>query len=393
MQFVIKYAIAFLTVVCINFCSANTASAAWQETLKQARHQTVYFYTWGGSKAVNDYITWASAYVQKEYQITLTHIKIDDTVTIIQRLIAEKRAKNSQASSADLLWVNGENFKRLKQQALLYGPFTQHLPNMAYIDTRLPVTQDFGENIDGLEAPWGISQFSLIFDAKYEKQPPKNAQDLLQYVQQPSNSGRVSYPKLPDFHGVSFLKQLLLELTPDPNVLYQPATLEIFTQATIPLWDYLDKLHPYLWQRGKSFVNTAAQTRQMLGDRTLNLAMSFNPLGVQNDIKNGKLPQSARQYAMDIGALTNIHFLAIPKYSASKEAAEVVINFLLSARAQAKKSDPNVWGDLSVLDRRKLPAEQAKFFSGPSILFKAVPEPDVTWHEALEKAWLQRYVN
>ena len=56
--------------------------------------------------------------------------------------------------------------------------------------------------------------------------------------------------------------------------------------------------------------------------------MSFNPLAVENDIQQRNFPKSARQYAMDIGVLTNAHFLAIQN-SYAIPAAQVVINFLL----------------------------------------------------------------
>ena len=67
---------------------------------------------------------------------------------------------------------------------------------------------------------------------------------------------------------------------------------------------------------------------------------------------------------MDIGALTNAHF-GDTETKRCYEAAQVVINFLLSAHAQAKKANPKVWGDLTVLDRKKLTSEQAALFSKP----------------------------
>jgi hypothetical protein len=47
---------------------------------------------------------------------------------------------------------------------------------------------------------------------------------------------------------------------------------------------------------------------------------------------------------MEKGALTNSHFLAIPFNASARAGAKVVVNFLLSPAAQARKSDPAFWG-------------------------------------------------
>ena len=49
------------------------------------------------------------------------------------------------------------------------------------------------------------------------------------------------------------------------------------------------------------------------------------------------------------GTIGNTHFVAIPYNSSAKEGAQVVANFLLSPEAQARKLDPTVWGDPTVL--------------------------------------------
>jgi putative thiamine transport system substrate-binding protein len=49
------------------------------------------------------------------------------------------------------------------------------------------------------------------------------------------------------------------------------------------------------------------------------------------------------------GAIGNTHFLAIPFNASAKEGAQVLINFMLSPLAQARKADIAVWGDPTVL--------------------------------------------
>ena len=61
-----------------------------------------------------------------------------------------------------MVWINGENFLTLKREGLLHGPFAETLPNYRWVDTQgKPTTRiDFSEPVDGLEAPWGMAQFT-----------------------------------------------------------------------------------------------------------------------------------------------------------------------------------------------------------------------------------------
>jgi putative thiamine transport system substrate-binding protein len=78
----------------------------------------------------------------------------------------------------------------------------------------------------------------------------------------------------------------------------------------------------------------------------------------------------------------------------------VLANFLLSPEAQARKSDPAVWGDPTVLALSKLSPEQRGLFEAipqgvatlsPEELGSVLLEPHASWVAAIEKEWLNRY--
>ncbi|MFQ1858032.1 ABC transporter substrate-binding protein [Aeromonas veronii] len=358
----------------------------WQRTLEEAKGQTVYFNAWGGSPEINAYLVWAGQELARDYQVKLVQVKVDDIAQSVSQLLANKQAGKQAGGPIDLLWVNGENFKALKEQGLLGAPFTAELPNMALVDSSLPVSEDFTLPVEGLEAPWGIGQLNLMVDTEEVARAPTSAAALLAWAK--AHPGRFTYPKPPQFHGSSFLKQILLELTPDPTPLYREATESDFTQLTAPLWVWLDELHPALWRKGKLFPTSAAETRQLLDDGELAMAISFNPQEAQSATQIGALPPSVEAVAMEKGALTNSHFLAIPFNASARAGAKVVANFLLSPAAQARKANPAFWGDPSVLRADALP-DSAK--EQPALRFNAVAEPHPSWQLKLEAAWAERY--
>ncbi|POG20693.1 ABC transporter substrate-binding protein [Aeromonas veronii] len=358
----------------------------WQRTLEEAKGQTVYFNAWGGSPEINAYLVWAGQELARDYQVKLVQVKVDDIAQSVSQLLANKQAGKQAGGPIDLLWVNGENFKALKEQGLLGAPFTAELPNMALVDSTLPVSEDFTLPVEGLEAPWGIGQLNLMVDTEEVARAPTSAAALLVWAK--AHPGRFTYPKPPQFHGSSFLKQILLELTPDPAPLYREATESDFANVTAPLWAWLDELHPALWRKGKLFPTSAAETRQLLDDGELAMAISFNPQEAQSAAQIGALPPSVEAVAMEKGALTNSHFLAISFNANARAGAKVVANFLLSPAAQARKANPAFWGDPSVLRADTLP-DSAK--GQPALRFKAVAEPHPSWQLKLEAAWAERY--
>ena len=367
----------------------------WSAIEAQAKNQTVYFNAWGGSEATNNYLAWAAAEVKQRYGLTVKHVKVTDTAEIVKRIQTEVAAgRKDEGGSVDLLWVNGENFRLLKQEHLLFGPWAEQIPNWKFVDLQKPVQVDFSEPTAGLESPWGTAQLTFIADKTLTLQPPRSAAELLSFAK--NNPGQVTYPKPPDFHGTTFLKQLLLELAPDSSLLQKPVTAASFNEVTKPLWTYLDQLHPYLWRNGKAFPASTEEMHRMLADKELKLSLTFNPNEAANLIANRQLPPTAYSFGFTNGTIGNVHFLAIPVNAQAKAGAMVFANFLLSPRAQARKADIQIWGDGSVLDRNKLPKGMQSIFGTtvPGGLAEPVPvlaEPHASWVDALEAEWLKRY--
>ena len=82
--------------------STPANAQSWDEVVDQAREQTVFMNAWAGSEKINAYIAWAGERVAMDYGITLRHVKIDDTATVVSRVLAEKAAGKDDDGSVDL---------------------------------------------------------------------------------------------------------------------------------------------------------------------------------------------------------------------------------------------------------------------------------------------------
>ncbi len=389
--------------MCLLFTKTIVNADEFTSLQKEAKGQTVYFNAWGGDAKINSYIGWAGKILSKRHDINIVHVKLTDTASAVSRILAEKVAGRSDNGSIDLLWVNGENFSAMKQARLLQEqPWVNSLPNWRYTDSEsLPaILSDFAEPTDGKESPWGRAQLVFSYDSARLDSPPKSVAALAEFITK--NPGRFTFPQPPDFIGMSFLKQILLELSNDNQALYQPANDYNFSKVTAPLWRWLDSAKPNLWRSGNTYPKNYPVLRQLLGDGEIDIAIAFNPADASAAIARGELPSSVRTYVHDGGTLANVHFLAIPFNAAAPAAAKVVANFMLSPEAQLKKADPTVWGDPTVLSMPKLSKAQSKAFEelprgiatlSDAELGQTLAEPHPSWVPRLEAAWIARYAS
>ena len=409
---------AMVMSICIGI-SASTASpttaninqdlSPWQQIETQGSNQDVYFYAWGGDPQINAYLQWVADQVDDKYNINLVHVKLSDTSEAVSRVLAEKSAHNDDQGSVDLIWINGANFATMSENSLLLKQWANKLPNFTLTDpdNNPTVNFDFGVPTNGMEAPWGQAALTFYYDSLSTSKPPTTLTELTTWTAQ--NPGRFSYPKPPDFLGMSFLKYVLVMLHEQQDAqtgkdisaqLNLPAT-EVNTALVLdPLWAFLDGFHPTLWRKGEQFVQTGAQMRRLVDDTELSLAFTFSAPEVPAAVQRYDLPQSIRSYAMSDGSLSNTHFVAIPYNASHPQAAQLVANFLMSPEAQAKKQSPSVWGDKSVLVQSTLsPVQQALFKTKqphPSALpfdsvKRTVSEPHPSWVEAIQQGWQARY--
>ncbi len=377
------------------------APQSWKEIEAAARGQTVYFHAWGGEPRINAYIDWAAEQLEERYGVTVKHVKVTDTAGTVTQIVAEKSAGKTEGGSVDLVWINGENFNTLKKQNLLASKgWAQTLPNWTYVDVegKPTVLSDFTVPTDGQESPWGMAKLVFYYDGAYVPKPPQSLEGLAKYAAE--NPGRVTYPQPPNFYGTTFLKQILIETIDDRSKLDKPAVEDRLETDLAPLFKYLDELHPNLWRKAEAFPANAAHMRRLLADGELDISFTFNPSDASSAILNGELPETVRSFVFEGGTIGNTHFLAIPFNSSVKEGAKVLANFLLSPEAQARKQDPTVWGDPTVLNVSSLPTSDKALFQSlelgvatlsPQDLGPTLPEPHPSWVAAAERAWAARY--
>jgi putative thiamine transport system substrate-binding protein len=372
----------------------------WQQVLAKAKGQTVYWNAWGGDEKTNAFIAWVDDEARKRYGVRVTQVRLKDTAEAVTRVVAEKAAGRDTDGAVDLVWINGPNFLAMKRQNLLYGPFAESLPNFRYVDTTQKRSNvvDFTVPVDGYESPWRLAQLVFVYDTARMKDPPRAIPDFVAWTR--AHRGRFTHPSVRNFLGVTFLKQALYELAPDPAELKKPATDETFAKTTAPLWAWYEEVKPNLWRQGRQFPENGPAQRQLLNDGELDMMISFNPSEAAVAIASSLLPDTVRTFTLAKGTIGNTSFVAIPYNAAHKEGAMVVANFLLEPATQAYAQDVRQLGSFTVLDLAKLAAEDRRRFETlarpPAMptnaeLGTTLLEPHPSWMTRIVDEWEKRY--
>ena len=374
----------------------------WPEVLAKARGQTVYWNAWAGDEKTNAFVAWVGEQVKSQFDVTVQHVRLKDTAEAVTRVVAEKADGRERDGGVDLIWINGPNFMNMKQQGMLYGPVTQALPNFRLVDTTAKRSNiiDFTTPVDGFAVPWRMAQIVFVYDSariRNAADVPRSAPALLEWARK--NPGRSTHPNVSNFLGATFLKQALIDLTPDADVLQRPATDANFEAVTAPLWAWYEQLRPHLWRKGQQFPENGAAQRQLLNDGEIDITLSFNPAEAAVSVQAGLLPASVRTFTFAKGTIGNTSFVAVPYNAAHKEGALVVANFLLEPATQARAQDIRQMGNLNVLDASKLSAEQRQLFAAlpahaalASAAELGAPrlEPHASWMTRITAEWGKR---
>jgi len=373
----------------------------YDEVLEEARGTTVNFYGWGGSTHANAWVEDVLGGALKEqYDITLNRVS-SDIDQILTKLLSEKQLNAD--GTIDVVWINGENFFTAMENDLLYGPFLDVLPNAnKYLDFNDPdVKYDFGFPTDGYEAPYGKAQMVLIMDQAKISTLPTSAAELLEVAK--ANPGMITYPAPPDFTGSAFVRNIVYEIVGHEQFIDMPADYDTVKEAVMPAMEYLLELKPYLWRNGETYPSSITQAESMFADGEIAFTMSYNPNSISLKINTGEFPETSKAFLFDNGTIGNTHYLAIPKNSTNKAAALVLINEMLSVESQVTKMDPDVWGDLAVLDVDKLNDQELEYFNsielGPGavsneeILTKRLPEVSAKILVLIEQVWEEVVLN
>ncbi len=374
----------------------------WEQIVDTARGGEVNVFMWGGADNINAYMSdYIGGVLEKEYDITLKRVPLTDTAEAVNIVLGEVEAGAAEGA-VDMIWINGENFRTMKQGDLAWCGYVEKLPNAQLVNFDNPaIANDFGTPVDGCEVPWSRVQFAFAHDTARTEEPPRSIQELLDWVR--ANPGRFTYPAPPDFTGAAFVRHVFMHVAGGPEALIGPFDRVKFDEVAAETWTLLNDLEPSLWREGRTYPTSITQLQQMFANQEVDLFFTYDPAEVGTAVVNGIFPETAMSYGLTDGTLANTNYMVIPVNSPNKAAAMVLQNLLLSGEAQLEKAQPEVWGAAPVIEQDRLSDELKAGFAAldrhPSVVSideigqSALPELQADWTSAIEDGWIANVGN
>jgi len=371
--------------------------ASWEEIVEQAKGGEVNWFLWGGSDDINRYVSEnIGDKLESDYGIKLNRVGINDTAEAVNLVLGEKQAGVDENGAVDLIWINGENFRTMKQADLVFCGYTEKLPNNKLIDWSNPsIANDFGVAVDGCEVPWSKAQFALAHDTKRLPEPPGSLPELFTWIK--DNPGRFTYPAPPDFNGSVFVRHVFYHAAGGVDALLGDFDQAKYDAVAKDAWKLLNDLEPSLWRQGNTYPTSITALDQLYANSEVDLTFNYDPAIVGLNIEAGIYPKTTQGFGLSDGTIGNTNYTLIPYNSPNKAAALVLQNLLISEQAQYQKALPSVWGSQPAIDPQRASAEYREKFAGidkhPNVVSytelakNALPELQAAWITAIEKGW------
>jgi putative spermidine/putrescine transport system substrate-binding protein len=375
----------------------------WDQIVQEARGGTVNWFMWGGADTINTYVSdYVGGVLKRDYDITLNRVPITDAAEIVNLILSEKEAGVLDAGTVDLIWINGENFRSMKQGDLAFCGYTATLPNNALVNWQNPaIANDFGVPVEGCEVPWNTVQFAFAHDSARVATPPADMAALLDWIK--ANPGRFTYPAPPDFTGSAFLRHVFIHAAGGPDALLGPFDQAKFDETAARTWAILNEIEPFLWREGQTYPTTVAQLNELFANGEVAFTFNYDPSQFGLAVQAGTYPETVRSFGLADGTIGNTNYTLIPFNSPNKAAAMVLQNLLLSGEVQLEKAKTEVWGAAPAIEiARASPEVQAGFaaikghpsvVSATELAKAALPELQADWLTAIEKGWAEEVGN
>ena len=370
----------------------------WDAIVEMAKGGQVNWFLWGGADNINQYVSdYVGGILKDQYGITLNRVGLTDTAEAVNIVLGEKEAGVTDKGSVDMIWMNGENFRTMKQGGLAWCGYTETLPNNALVNWNNPaIANDFGMPVDGCEVPWSRAQFAFAHDSATLPNPPKSIPELIDWIK--ANPGLFTYPAPPDFTGAVFVRHVFYYAAGGVDNLLGEFDQAKYDAAAAKTWAILNEIEPFLWREGATYPTSITQLNELFANKEVALVFNYEPAQFGLAVQAGTYPETVMSYGLTDGTVGNTNYTIIPFNSPNKAAALVLQNVLLSGEVQLEKALPDVWGASPGIEVDRTSAEvQAAFAAIPrhpsvvgadELAKNALPELQASWISAIEQGWI-----
>lgn len=357
--------------------TAEITPAEWQLILESSQKTTLNLYTdLSSTTALNWLKTSMVPHMEEALGVRVNIITLN--LGELKEKLKNEKINEVTIGSADLLIMSKTGFKQLKEGGLLYGPFSNKLPNAA-----MNQASDSYENanFDGvatehMAVALGKNQLVLFYDEDQMETPPQTLSEFKAYIN--ANPGKVALPSLDSQEGQVFVQTLAASLC-DQKQLYEKTLTPAQMNALFgPVAGFLNEVKPNLYNQGQTPPANATEMDKLFKAGQISFSMSMDQNRAVTMTKEEKMPDGAKASVLASGTTGIVYYGLIPFNSANKSGAMAVLNEWLSGEIQGNKYDPKNWGDLPSVDPMRMEKTESEKITKVVVKRSALKEADLS---------------
>ena len=354
------FAVSVIMILILTSCSLNIGSndpeaKNWDLIVKSAEQSKVTIaMDHSNPMAIEWFKDDFTDFLKSNYNIEITIIQQSLLKTMDQ--LVQDKAGEVDFGNIDIVLIEDEGFKSAYSRGLLYGPFSDKLPNVKQnIGLRsLNFLTREGIKTNYYSMPFSRSQLSFIYNQDVFYETPENYDALIELIKQ--NKNQFTYPD-PRFtkEGEAFVLSIIGDSIDFEAFLMENFDRNAFNEAINAGMNRLVQLKPYLFDAGEKYPQSTQNLDDLFINGALSMSLSMNFNYVTDQLREYEYPESASTFIVPTGVATYDEIATIAFNSPNKSGAMVVLDALLSPEMQASKYNPRAWGSLPVYESATVP--------------------------------------
>lgn len=302
-----------------------------------------------------------SEYLKMSYGIDVNIV--EQTLEKTMARLESDKVNEVAFGEIDIVLMEGVGFKTARMDGLLYGPFSDKLPNVTQnLSTRsMNFSTREGITTDYYSIPYSRKQLSFIYNQDVFYETPLDYAALFEIIME--NKGAFTYPD-PRFteEGEAFILSVIGETIDFEAFLMGNFDKDAFVKAIEPGIDKLKRIKPYLFEAGMKYPTSIDELDDLFNNSALMMSMTLNFNFVTDKLREYEYLESASTFVIPTGVATYDEIAVIAFNSPNKSGAMVALNALLSPDMQSSKYNPRNWGSLTVYNAEVVPSSALEGF-------------------------------
>lgn len=357
--------------------SAEITPNEWQLILDSSKNTTLNVYLDMTDSASKAWLESVMVPYMKDALGVEVRLNALNTTNMIATLKNQKTNEISMGS-ADMLLLSKRGFNQLKAAGVLYGPFTNKLPNAANNQSADSYENSWfdGAKIENTAVNLGKNQLVFYYDEDKMPTPPTTLNDLKNYIK--ANPGKFVLPSLDTQEGQAFVYTLAASLCDQKKLYETTMTPAQLNQFFAPVVAFLNEIKPALYMQGANPPRNIAEVDKLFMAGTVDFSVSLDQNKAVRMIKENKFPDGAKAYVLSSGTTGFNFYGVIPFNSANKSGAMAVLNEMLSGTIQGSKYDSKNWGNLPSVDPMKMDKDSSALITKVIVKRSGLKESDLS---------------